>query len=72
MTELENIFNFFSERRIKFLKIRVIERESGIPDRTLDNFLKQRQYRSLTPEQIDKLVPILVEFGFKPIGKLSL
>jgi len=69
MTELENIFNFFSERRIKFLKIRVIERESGIPNRTLDNFLKQHQYRSLTSEQIDKLIPILVEFGYKPIDK---
>jgi len=69
MTELENIFNFFSERRVRCLKIKVIEQEAEIPIKTLDNFLKKRQYRSLTPDQIDKLLPILVEFGYLPIDK---
>ena len=66
MTELENIKLFFTERRSRCLSVRMIEREAGVPDKTLDHFLKGR--RVLNPIQLDKLIPVLVDFGYKPIN----
>ena len=66
MTELENIKLFFTERRLRCLSVRMIEREAGVPDKTLDHFLKGR--RILNPIHLDKLIPVLVDFGYKPIN----
>ena len=66
MTELENILLFFTERRLRCLSVRMIEREAGVPDKTLGHFLKGR--RVLNPIQSDKLIPVLVDFGYKPVN----
>ena len=64
--ELKNIQQFFTERRLRCLSVRMIEREAGVPNKTLDHFLKGR--RVLNPIQLDKLIPVLVDFGYKPIN----
>ena len=66
-SELDNIRSFFTERRYKCLKISAIEKEAGIPAKSLDHFLTGR--RSFNHENIDKLIPVLVDFGFKPIDE---
>ncbi len=68
MTELENIILFFNERRLRCLSVAAIEREAQLPVRSLKSFLEGRIYRYLTSEQLDRLVPVLVDFGYKPIG----
>jgi len=69
MTELENIFNFITEKCYRCFKNKVIEQEVDIPIKTLDNYLNKRKYRSFIPDQIEKLISVLVEFGYKPIEK---
>ena len=66
MTEIENIRLFFTERRLRCLSVRMIEREAGVSDKTLDHFLKGRWVLNLI--QLDKLIPVLVDFGYKPIN----
>jgi len=68
MTELDNIKLFFNERRLRCLSVSAIEREAQLPVRSLKSFLEGRMYRYLTPEQIDRLIPVLVDLGYKPIG----
>ena len=66
MTEIENIRLFFTERRLRCLSVRMIEREAGVSDKTLDHFIKGRRVLNLI--QLDKLIPVLVDFGYKPIN----
>lgn len=69
MTELENIKLFFTDKRRKILSVKAIAEESDIKFQTLNKFLLGEKGRYLTKEQIDRLIPILVNFGYKPIEK---
>lgn len=64
--ELTNIKAFFTERRQRCLSVKSLEEEAGIPAKTLAHFIKGR--RMLPANAIDKLVPVLVDFGYKPVG----
>jgi len=64
--ELTNIKEFFTERRQRCLSVKRLEEEAGLPAKTLDHFLAGR--RSLNADAIGKLVPVLIDFGYKPIG----
>lgn len=64
--ELTNIKNFFTERRVRCLSVNRLEKEAGIPDKTLAHFIKGR--RLLSADHLDKLIPVLVDFGYKPVG----
>jgi len=63
--ELHNIKDFFTERRKRCLSVKRIEEEAGIPVKALDHFLAGR--RLLNLEHLDKLIPVLVDFGYKPV-----
>lgn len=65
MTELKNIKDFFTERRQRCLSIKRLEEEAGIPAKTLAHFIKGR--RMLSGEHLEKLIPVLVDFGYKPL-----
>lgn len=67
MTELENILIFFNERRRRGLSASFLASEAGISAITLRKFLNKEPYRYLSDEQIDKLIPVLVDFGYKPL-----
>ena len=68
MTELENIKLFFSNTVVKdCVSIKKIEEMSGIPIRSLYSFTRGEKYRYLTEEQIDKLIPVIVQIGYKPL-----
>ena len=67
MTELENIKLYFTERRRKCLSVKAIAAIADIKFQTLNKFLLGEKGRYLTKEQIDRLVPILVDFGYKPL-----
>lgn len=66
-TELKNIQLFFTERRLRCLSVKAIEIEAGLPLKTLAHFLKGR--RLLNSEHLETLVPVLVDFGYKPINE---
>jgi len=66
-SELENIKLFFTERRRKCLSVKAIAEESDIKFQTLNKFLLGEKGRYLTNEQIDRIVPILLDFGYKPL-----
>ena len=68
MTELENILLFFNERRRSGLSASFLAKEAGINGITLRKFLNREPMRYLTKVQIDKLVPVLVDFGYKPVN----
>ena len=63
--ELKNIQNFFTDRRKRCLSVKRIEEEAEIPAKTLSHFLAGR--RMISAENVDKLIPILVAFGYKPV-----
>jgi len=65
MSQLANIKEFFTERRQRCLSVKRLEEEAGLPAKTLDHFLAGR--RLLNADAIDKLIPILVDFGYKPL-----
>ncbi len=65
--ELINIKDFFTPRRKRCLSVQRIEKEAGIPLKSLDNFLSGR--RLLNLEHLNKLVPVLVDFGYQPADK---
>ena len=68
MTELENIKQFFANEVIKdCVSISKIEEIAEIPKRSLYLFLIGKKYRYLSPEQIDKLIPVLIQIGYKPL-----
>lgn len=69
MNELENIKLFFSNTVVKdCVSIKKVEETAGIPVRSLYSFLKGAKYRYLSPEQIDKLIPVIVQIGYKPLN----
>lgn len=65
-SELENIQHFFTDRRLRCLSVKAIEIEAKLPAKTLAHFLKGR--RLLNSEHLDALIPVLVDFGYKPIN----
>lgn len=66
-TELKNIKEFFTERRLRCLSVRSIEVEAKLPLKTLSHFLNGR--RLLNSEHLDTLIPVLVDFGYKPVDE---
>ena len=64
-SELKNIQKFFTERRLRCLSVKRIEEEAGIPAKTLSHFLRGR--RLLNAEHLNNLVPVLIDFGYKPV-----
>ena len=68
MNELDNIKTFFSNTVVKdCVSIKKVEELAGIPVRSLYSFLKGNKYRYLSPEQIDKLIPVIEQLGYKPL-----
>ena len=68
MTELENIKQFFANTVVKdCVSIKKVEETAGLPVRALYSFLRGAKYRYLSPEQIDKLIPVIVQIGYKPL-----
>lgn len=68
MSELDNIKLFFSNTVVKdCVSIKKVEELAGIPVRSLYSFLKGNKYRYLSPEQIDRLIPVIVEIGYRPL-----
>ena len=68
MTELDNIKLFFSNTVVKdCVSIKKVEELAGIPVRSLYSFLKGNKYRYLSPEQIDRLIPVIVQIGYRPL-----
>lgn len=65
-SELQNIKTFFTERRKRCLSVKRLEEEAGIPAKTLDNFLAGR--RLMNASHLDKLIPVLVDFGYRPVA----
>ena len=63
--DLKNIQNFFTDRRKRCLSVKRLEEEADLPAKTLDHFLAGR--RQLSADHLDKLVPILVDFGYRPL-----
>jgi hypothetical protein len=47
------------------LSMRCVEQAAGIPTTTLSKALSKEKYRGLTQDHIEKVVPILKEYGFK-------
>lgn len=62
--ELINIKHYFTERRLRCLSVKAIEIEANLPTKTLAHFLKGR--RLLNTEHLDALIPVLIDFGYKP------
>lgn len=52
---------FFKDRPC--LSILCIEREAGIPKKTLEHYLKGR--RELNQQHKEKLIPVLEKYGYK-------
>lgn len=73
MTELENIITFFNENIVvkECVSRRAINKLAGLPENTLPQFLKGYNYRKLTPAQIEKLIPIIEQIGYKRISAVS-
>ncbi len=68
MNELENIKLFFTNTVVKdCVSIKKIEELAGIPIKSLYFFLQGAKYRYLTEEQIDKLIPIIIQIGYRPL-----
>ena len=67
-TELENIKLFFSNTVVKdCVSIKKVEETAGLPVRSLYAFVRGGKYRYLTEEQIDKLIPVIIQIGYKPL-----
>ena len=69
MTELENIKLFFTNTVVKdCVSIKRVEELAGIPIKSLYFYLQGAKYRYLTEEQIDKLIPVIVQIGYRPLN----
>lgn len=66
-SELRNIQLFFTDRRLRCLSVKSLEVEAKLPAKTLNHFLKGR--RLLNSEHLDTLIPVLVDFGYKPVDE---
>lgn len=60
--ELTNLKAFFTERRLRCLSVSALEQEAGLPTKTLAHFVRGR--RMLSNEHLEKLIPVLSDFGF--------
>ena len=68
MTELENIKLFFSNTVVKdCVSVKKNEELAGIPIKSLYFYLQGAKYRYLTEYQIDKLIPVIIKIGYKPL-----
>ena len=68
MTELENIKLFFNNAVVNdCVSIKKIEELAGIPTKSLYFFIQGAKYRYLTEEQIYKLIPVIVQIGYRPL-----
>jgi len=68
MIELDNIKLFFSNTVVKdCVSIKKVEETAGLPVRSLYSFVRGDKYRYLSQEQIDKLIPIIVQIGYRPL-----
>jgi len=68
MSELDNIKLFFSNTVVKdCVSIKKVEETAGLPVRSLYSFVRGDKYRYLSQEQIDKLIPIIVQIGYRPL-----
>ena len=69
MTELENIKLFFSNTVVKdCVSVKKNEELAGIPIKSLYFYLQGAKYRYLTEYQIDKLIPVIIKIGYKPLN----
>ena len=75
MTDQEHIFNWLTEpilqteiTRRKILNISKIETLAKMPAKTLTFFLNGDRYKNIT-NHVHKLIPVLEEFGYKPMKK---
>lgn len=64
-SELQNIKEYFNRRRRLCIRVTKVEKEAEIPAKTLEHFLAGR--RLLSAEHLEKLIPVLVDFGYKPL-----
>lgn len=58
---LDDLINFLDERPA--ISVKKIEEESGMPQSYLGKI--KRGERSLTKENIDRLIPVLKKYGYK-------
>lgn len=65
MTPTDQIRNFLTPEVRKRFNVSQIERDAGLSRNTLSNVIHGVKYRHLTPEQIEKLIPVLEGIGFK-------
>lgn len=65
--ELKSIQQFFTERRLRCLSVKSLEVEAKLPAKTLQHFLKGR--RLLNSKHLGTLIPVLVNFGYKPVDE---
>lgn len=68
--ELTNILEFFTEKRLRCLSILAIEKEAKIPIGSLNHFVKRRR-ATMNYRLLDSLIPVLMEFGYKPVSGSS-
>jgi hypothetical protein len=64
MTDQDKIRLYFTERRLRCLSVNMIEKEAGLPKKTLWHFLHNE--RKLNNSHLKKLIPVLIEFGYLP------
>ncbi len=74
MTESDNIKKYLTAKlnsgeycRADVLSIKKIEQLAGIPTKNLHDFLKNKKYVHIE-KHLDKIVPVLVNFGYKPLN----
>lgn len=60
MDKKQYLINWFEQR--KCLSLRCLEKEAGIPIRTLSHLINTD--RTITNKNLEKLIPILKEYGF--------
>jgi len=65
MTELDQIKSFLAKEKRRRYNIAQIERDAELPRSTLQQWLNEVKYRSLTKKQLEKLLPVLEGLGFK-------
>lgn len=69
--EIDRIKLFFTPEQKELSPIRAIEKQSGLPLKTLDHLLSGR--RGLPPEHLQSLLKVLIKVGYTPLadGALS-
>lgn len=62
--EIERIKLFFTSEQKELSPIRAIEKQAGLPLKTLDHLLSGR--RGLPPEHLQSLLKVLIKVGYTP------